>query len=219
MVVLVIIGLLAGLVGPRLFGKVDTSKVQTAETQIKMLRGALQAYRLDIGRYPSTAEGLAALMQAPPEDAAFWSGPYLDDDLPLDPWRTPYRYAHPADNLQGFALYSLGADSAVGGQGGRCRHRLSAEAVLMAVAPDPRIVNTWRPNREVEVAVRGPNGPKASNKSILFENLQLGWEGREEPLPPTFRRLTSGCDEAPAPMAGASDRDGSSGIRVLGGGR
>ena len=117
MVVLVIIGLLAGLVGPRLFGKVDTSKVQTAETQIKMLRGALQAYRLDIGRYPSTAEGLAALMQAPPEDATFWSGPYLDDDLPLDPWRTPYRYVHPADNLQGFALYSLGADSAVGGKG------------------------------------------------------------------------------------------------------
>ena len=117
MVVLVIIGLLAGLVGPQLFGKVDTSKVQTAETQIKMLRGALQAYRLDVGRYPSTAEGLAALMQAPPEDAAFWSGPYLDDDLPLDPWRTPYRYAHPADNLQGFALYSLGADSAVGGKG------------------------------------------------------------------------------------------------------
>ena len=117
MVVLVILGLLAGLVGPRLFGKVDQSKVQTAQTQIKMLRGALQAYRLDIGRYPSSAEGLAALMRPPQQVAAFWSGPYLDDDLPLDPWRTPYRYESPADNLQGFALYSLGADSSDGGEG------------------------------------------------------------------------------------------------------
>ena len=116
MVVLVILGLLAGLVGPRLFGKVDQSKVQTAQTQIKMLRGALQAYRLDIGRYPSSAEGLAALMRPPPEVAAYWSGPYLEDELPLDPWRTPYRYEHPADNLQGFALYSLGADSTDGGE-------------------------------------------------------------------------------------------------------
>ena len=117
MVVLVILGLLAGLVGPRLFGKVDSSKVQVAQTQIRMLRGALQAYRLDIGRYPSTAEGLTALMRPPPEAAAYWSGPYLDDEMPLDPWRTPYRYEHPADNLQGFALYSLGADSADGGEG------------------------------------------------------------------------------------------------------
>ena len=82
MVVLVILGLLAGLVGPRLFGKVDQSKVQTAQTQIKMLRGALQAYRLDVGRYPNSAEGLAALMRAPAEVAAFWSGPYLEDELP-----------------------------------------------------------------------------------------------------------------------------------------
>ena len=117
MVVLVILGLLAGLVGPRLFGKVDSSKVQVAETQIKMLRGALQAYRLDVGRYPSTAEGLTALMRAPPETATYWSGPYLEDEMPLDPWRAPYRYEHPADNLQGFALYSLGADSAEGGEG------------------------------------------------------------------------------------------------------
>lgn len=117
MVVLVILGLLVGLVGPRLFGRVDSSKVQVAETQIKMLRGALQAYRLDIGRFPSTAEGLTALIRPPPEVAAFWSGPYLDDEMPLDPWRTPYRYEHPTDNLQGFALYSLGADAKEGGEG------------------------------------------------------------------------------------------------------
>ena len=117
LVVLVILGLLAGLVGPRLFGRVDTSKVQTAETQIKMLRGALQAYRLDVGRYPSNEEGLAALMRAPAEVSAWWSGPYLEDELPADPWRTPYRYRHPADNLQGFALWSLGADAKEGGDG------------------------------------------------------------------------------------------------------
>ncbi len=117
MVVLVILGLLAGLVGPRLFGRIDKSKVQTAETQIKMLRGALQAFRLDLGRYPTTAEGLAALVRSSPEAADFWSGPYLDDEVPADPWRTPYRYLYPADNLQGFALYSLGADSKDGGEG------------------------------------------------------------------------------------------------------
>ena len=117
LVVLVILGLLAGLVGPRLFGRVDTSKVQTAETQIKMLRGALQAYRLDIGRYPSSEEGLAALMRPPTEVSAWWNGPYLEDELPADPWRTAYRYRHPVDNLQGFALWSLGADSKEGGDG------------------------------------------------------------------------------------------------------
>ena len=117
LVVLVILGLLAGLVGPRLFDRVDESRVQAAQTQIKMLRGALQAYRLDVGRFPSTAEGLAALTHPPPEAVARWKGPYLEDDLPLDPWRTPYRYESPADNLQGFALYSLGADSRVGGEG------------------------------------------------------------------------------------------------------
>lgn len=117
MVVLVILGLLAGLVGPRLFGRVDSSKVQAAETQIKMLRGALQTYRLDIGNYPSSAQGLAALMTAPSDGAAYWNGPYLEDELPLDPWRNPYRYEHPAKTLQGFALYSLGADAKPGGEG------------------------------------------------------------------------------------------------------
>ena len=116
MVVLVILGLLAGLVGPRLFGLVDSSKVQTAQTQIKMIRGALQAYRLDVGRFPSTTEGLAALVRPPPEVSLVWNGSYLEDDVPLDPWRTPYRYQSPADNVQGFALYSLGADSKEGGE-------------------------------------------------------------------------------------------------------
>ena len=132
MVVLVILGLLAGLVGPRLFGRVDQSKVQTAQTQIKMLRGALQAFRLDLGRYPTTAEGLAALVRPSPEAADFWRGPYVDDEVPADPWRTPYRYQYPADNLQGFALYSLGADSKDGGEG------INADIGYLSKAPSSR---------------------------------------------------------------------------------
>ena len=116
LVVLVILGLLAGLVGPRLFGKVDSSKVKTAETQIKMLKGALQTYRLDVGSYPNTAQGLAALQKAPTEASRFWQGPYLDDNLPDDPWGNPYNYQSPVENLQGMALYSLGADGTEGGE-------------------------------------------------------------------------------------------------------
>ena len=116
LVVLVIMGMLAGLVGPRLFGKVDSSKVKTADTQIKMLKTALQSYRLDVGSYPDTEDGLNALMQKP-QDAKFWDGPYLDDALPLDPWNTAYVYVAGADNLQGFALYSYGADAKEGGAG------------------------------------------------------------------------------------------------------
>ena len=117
MIVIVILGLLVTLVGPQLLGEVEKSQVQVAETQIKSLRGALLSYRLDVGRFPSASEGLEALSTAPAEVAEFWRGPYLDDDLPLDPWRTPYRYEFPADTPQGFALYSLGADSAEGGEG------------------------------------------------------------------------------------------------------
>jgi general secretion pathway protein G len=119
LVVLVIIGLLAGLVGPRLFSKVDQSKVTTAQTQVKLLRGAVENVRLDIGRYPTPEEGLSLLTRAP-ADAALatrWRGPYLDDGLPQDPWGNPYQYAVPGANGQGFALYSLGADGKRGGEG------------------------------------------------------------------------------------------------------
>ena len=117
LVVLVILALLAGLVGPQLFGKIDSSKVKTAEAQVRMLHGALQTFRLDVGRFPTTAEGLDALVRPPPDAAGLWGGPYLDGAVPTDPWRTPYRYASPADTLQGFALYSLGGDSKDGGEG------------------------------------------------------------------------------------------------------
>ena len=101
----------------QLLNRLDTSKVAAADTQIKMLRSALQTYRLDVGSYPTTAQGLAALMSPPDEVATYWRGPYLDDVLPDDPWRHPYQYEAPVDNLQGFVLYSFGADSAKDGEG------------------------------------------------------------------------------------------------------
>ena len=119
LVVLAIIGLLAGLVGPRLFSKVDSSKVQTAQTQARMFKGALESMRLDIGRFPLASEGLSLLNEAPRDEriSAKWKGPYLDEALPPDPWGQPYQYAVPGANGQPFALYSFGADGKRGGEG------------------------------------------------------------------------------------------------------
>jgi len=119
LVVLVIIGLLAGLVGPKLFKQVDVSKVKTAKTQIKMLKGTLEVMRLDTGRFPSTEEGLQSLQTAPQSEQikSLWKGPYLDEDIPLDPWNNKYLYAFPGAEGKPFALYSLGADLQVGGEG------------------------------------------------------------------------------------------------------
>lgn len=119
LVVLVIIGLLAGLVGPQLFGRLAGSRVQTAEAQIKLLRGSVETLQLDIGRFPTEQEGLA-LLHTPPADprlASRWRGPYLSDALPLDPWGQPYQYSLPGANGQPYALYSLGADGKPGGDG------------------------------------------------------------------------------------------------------
>jgi general secretion pathway protein G len=120
LVVLVIIGLLAGLVGPRLFKNVEKSNITTAQAQIKLLRGAVENLRLDIGRYPTAEEGLG-LLSRPPADPAFaarWRGPYLDDvTLPLDPWGSPYQYTVPGRDGLPFALYSWGADRQPGGTG------------------------------------------------------------------------------------------------------
>ena len=119
LVVLVIIGLIASLVGPRLFAKVDSSKVQVAETQARMLRGAVETYRLEVGRLPTAEEGLDVLVRAPSDEraAARWRGPYLDEAVPMDPWGNPYQYAIPGADGMPFALYSYGADGARGGQG------------------------------------------------------------------------------------------------------
>ena len=118
-VVLVIIGLIMGLVGPRLFGQADKAKVQTANTQIKMLRGALQTMRLDISRWPTEQEGLALLTTKPAnaESAQGWAGPYLDEAVPQDPWGHAYQYAPQASGDNPFTLYSYGADGKAGGEG------------------------------------------------------------------------------------------------------
>ena len=117
LVVLVIIGLIAGLVGPQLMGRVETSKVMTAQTQVKLLKSALDTMRLDIGRYPTKEEGLDMLVTAPkePRAAARWQGPYLAEGLPPDPWSNPYQYLLEGSNT--VILYSYGADGRAGGEG------------------------------------------------------------------------------------------------------
>lgn len=119
LIVMVIIGLLAGLVGPRLFGKVDTSKVQTAKTQIKMLKSALGILQLDVGGLPSAEQGLKMLTEAPSEEPqrTAWKGPYIDGKLPLDPWGNPFVYRVPGEAGQPFTILSLGADGREGGEG------------------------------------------------------------------------------------------------------
>jgi general secretion pathway protein G len=118
LVVLVIIGLVVGLVGPRVFTNVGKSRVQAAQAQIKLLRGAVENFQLDVGRYPTTQEGLAVLNTKPAQAAlsARWRGPYLQEDLPSDPWGNAYLYSIPGANGQPFALYSLGQDGKFGGE-------------------------------------------------------------------------------------------------------
>ena len=113
LVVLVILGLLAGLVGPQFFGKVDSAKVKTAETQVKMLKMALQTYRLDVGRYPPS---LAGLRTAPSDVKQFWDGPYLEEEIPMDPWNNSYVYEVNAEGDHGFYLFSYGADGQPDGE-------------------------------------------------------------------------------------------------------
>ena len=119
LVVLVIIGLIASLVGPRLFSRVDTSKVQVAETQARLLRGAVETFRLEVGRIPTIDEGLAVLYTPPSDERAKarWRGPYLDESVPADPWGKAYQYSIPGSEGLPFAIYSLGADGEPGGEG------------------------------------------------------------------------------------------------------
>jgi general secretion pathway protein G len=112
---MVIIGLLAGYVGPRFFAQIGKSEIKTARAQIDALEKGLDQYRLDVGRYPTTEQGLQALIQAPPETAR-WQGPYLRKAVPLDPWGKPYQYVHPGKNGD-FDLYSFGTDGQPGGEG------------------------------------------------------------------------------------------------------
>lgn len=119
-VVIAVIAILASLVAPNVFRHVDTAKDATARAQIEMLGAALDAYRLDNGRYPSTQQGLAALQAAPVGEPRprSWRGPYLRKDVPLDPWGAAYVYRSPGEvNPNGFDLLSYGADGRPGGEG------------------------------------------------------------------------------------------------------
>jgi general secretion pathway protein G len=115
LVVMVIIGLLAGLVAPRYFGQLGKSNTKVARAQINALEQALDQFRLDVGRYPSTEEGLDALNHAP-ANIEGWSGPYLKKGVPLDPWGKPYVYQQPGSNAE-LDLLSFGKDGRPGGTG------------------------------------------------------------------------------------------------------
>lgn len=115
LVVMVIIGLLAAYVGPRFFSQIGKSEVKAARAQIDGLEKALDQYRIDVGRYPSTEEGLAALMVRPSGEKK-WSGPYLKKALPNDPWGRPYEYRHPGEHGD-YDVLSYGKDGQPGGSG------------------------------------------------------------------------------------------------------
>ncbi len=116
LVVLAILGLLVGVVGPRVIGALGKAKGQTAEVQISNIELALDTFLLDVGRYPTQEEGLEALLNDP-GGVAGWAGPYLNDEsLPMDPWNRPYKFRSKSSGT-GVDVYSLGADNAEGGSG------------------------------------------------------------------------------------------------------
>ena len=114
LIVMVIMGLLAALVGPRMFGKVGKSKQNAARAQMALFETALDTYRLDVGKYPSTEQGLKAL-RIKPSDGEKWDGPYLPKAVPKDPWGHPYVYKR-TDNGE-VEMISLGANGTEGGEG------------------------------------------------------------------------------------------------------
>jgi general secretion pathway protein G len=114
MVVMVIIGLLMALVGPNLIGRSEKAKSQAAAMQIERLGTVLDTFRLDVGRYPTTQEGLQVLVQRP-MGVDRWDGPYINKGVPKDPWDRPYIYRSPGEAGRPYDLYSLGADGAPGG--------------------------------------------------------------------------------------------------------
>jgi general secretion pathway protein G len=115
LVVIVIIGLLAGIVAPRIIGHLSESKGTAARAQISAFEKALDSFRLEVGSYPTTEQGLAALVTRP-DGIAKWNGPYLRKEIPLDPWGHPYQYKYPGERRD-FDLLSLGHDGQPGGTG------------------------------------------------------------------------------------------------------
>lgn len=116
LVVIVIIGLLAAYVGPKYFSQLGKSEVVAARAQIDAFDKTLDTYRLDVGRYPTTEEGLAALMTAPPSAGVKWNGPYLKKAVPPDPWGNAYQYRAPGTRGE-YEVLSLGKDGQPGGTG------------------------------------------------------------------------------------------------------
>lgn len=115
LVVIVIIGLLAGYVGPKYFAQEGKAKVKVTRAQIDGFEKALDAYRIDVGRYPTTEQGLVAL-ETRPNNEARWSGPYLKKAIPLDPWGKPYQYKSPGEKGE-IDIFSFGRDGQPGGEG------------------------------------------------------------------------------------------------------
>ena len=114
LVVIIVLGLLVGLVGPRLFGRVGQSKQAAAKAQIELLGAGLDQYRLDVGAYPNTSQGVDAMQKNP--GAQNWNGPYLKKAVPKDPWGNPYKYRMPGQHGE-YDLWSEGADGSPGGEG------------------------------------------------------------------------------------------------------
>jgi general secretion pathway protein G len=115
LVVIVIIGLLAGYVGPKYFAQEGKAKTKVAKAQIDALEKALDAYRIDIGRYPDTQQGLAVL-EVRPENEPRWQGPYMKKAIPPDPWGKPYQYRAPGEKGE-IDIFSFGRDGQAGGEG------------------------------------------------------------------------------------------------------
>ena len=116
LVVVLIIGLLTAVVAPRFLGQISKSEITAARAQMDAFDKALQGFRLDVGHFPTTAQGLKALTVAPAEEPR-WRGPYMQEDVPLDPWGMAYQYRSPGTNGKDYDLISWGRDRAPGGTG------------------------------------------------------------------------------------------------------
>jgi general secretion pathway protein G len=116
LVVILIIGLLTAVVAPRFLGQVSKSEITAARAQLDALDKALQSFRIDTGHFPTTSQGLHALV-AQPSDEPRWRGPYMQGEVPTDPWGSPYQYRVPGTAAHDFDLLSYGRDRAPGGSG------------------------------------------------------------------------------------------------------
>ena len=116
LVVILIIGLLTGIVAPRVLGQIGRSEITAARAQLDAFDKALQAYRVDTGRFPSTSQGLRALVTQPGDEPR-WRGPYMQSEIPVDPWDTAYQYRNPGSSGKDYDLLSYGHDRAAGGTG------------------------------------------------------------------------------------------------------